>query len=68
MFMPVSGKILEVNKGLEKAPDSVNKDPYGEGWMIKIEMTNPSELDKLMDVDAYQIHGCCSLTGKQKVL
>lgn len=54
LFMPVSGKILEVNKGLEKAPESVNKDPYGEGWLIKVEMTDPSEVNKLMTSDAYQ--------------
>lgn len=54
LFMPVSGKILEVNKGLEKTPDAVNKDPYGTGWMIKIEITDPSQVDKLMAADAYQ--------------
>ncbi len=54
LFMPVSGKILEVNKGLEKTPDAVNKDPYGAGWMIRIELTDPSQVDKLMTADAYQ--------------
>ena len=44
MFMPVSGEILEVNPALEESPDVVNKDPYGKGWMVKIKITNPSEL------------------------
>ncbi|HIT48978.1 MAG TPA: glycine cleavage system protein GcvH [Candidatus Coprenecus stercoripullorum] len=52
-FMPVSGEIIEVNEALEGSPETVNKDPYGEGWMIKIKMTNPSEADGLMDAEAY---------------
>ena len=51
--MPVSGEIIEVNAALEGAPQTVNTDPYGEGWMIKIKLTNPAELDELMDADAY---------------
>ena len=54
LFMPVSGKITAVNKGLEQTPDAVNKDPYGDGWMIKVELTDPSQVDKLMTSDAYQ--------------
>jgi glycine cleavage system H protein len=53
LFMPVSGKITEVNKNIVTKPESVNKDPYGEGWMIKIEMTNPSEADGLMSAADY---------------
>lgn len=53
-LMPVSGKIVEVNPNLENAPESVNSDPYGEGWMIKIEMSDPSEIDSLLDADAYK--------------
>jgi glycine cleavage system H protein len=53
-LMPVSGKIVEINANLESAPESVNKDPYGSGWMIKVEMTNPAELDALMDADKYK--------------
>ena len=53
-FMPVSGEIIEVNAALEGAPQTVNTDPYGEGWMIKIKLTNPAELDELMDADAYR--------------
>jgi len=51
--MPVSGKIIEINGNLEGSPESVNKDPYGEGWMVKIEMSDLSELDSLMDAEAY---------------
>jgi glycine cleavage system H protein len=54
LFMPVSGKVLEQNKGLDAAPESVNKDPYGTGWMVKVELTNPAELDGLMDAEAYK--------------
>ncbi len=53
-LMPVSGKIAEINPALESSPELVNKDPYDEGWMVKIEMTDPSQLDKLMDAAAYQ--------------
>ena len=52
-FMPVSGEIIEVNAALEEAPQTVNSDPYGEGWMIKIRMSNPAEVSELMDADAY---------------
>ena len=55
LFMPLSGEILEVNAGLEGNPELVNKDPYGEGWMVKIRMTNPSEMDSLMDAAQYSI-------------
>lgn len=56
-LMPVSGKVIEVNADLEGAPESVNSDPYGAGWMIKVEMSNPSEVDILMDAAAYE--GIC---------
>ena len=54
LFMPVGGKVLEINPILESAPETVNKDPYGEGWMIKIEVANPSELDDLLSPSAYE--------------
>lgn len=54
LFMPVSGKILEVNKGLTTNPESVNKDPYNSGWMIKVEMSNLSETDALMSASDYK--------------
>ena len=53
-LMPIGGKIIEVNPDLESAPESVNKDPYGAGWLIKVEMTNPSEVDSLLDATAYE--------------
>lgn len=53
LFMPVSGKVIEVNGDLEDAPESVNQDPYGKGWMVKIEMSAPEELDSLLDAAAY---------------
>lgn len=52
--MPVSGKVIEVNTELEGAPESVNTDPYGAGWMIKVEMSNPAEVNALMDAAAYE--------------
>ena len=56
LFMPIAGKILEMNKGLDATPESVNKDPYGTGWMVKVEITNPADLDGLMDAEAYKAH------------
>ena len=53
LYMPVSGEILEVNADLESAPESVNSDPYGSGWMVKVKMTNPSEVDGLMSAADY---------------
>ncbi|MBE6224541.1 MAG: glycine cleavage system protein GcvH [Bacteroidales bacterium] len=53
-LMPVSGKVIEVNAELEGAPESVNTDPYGAGWMIKVEMSNPAEYDDLLDAAAYE--------------
>lgn len=52
-LMPVSGKVIEVNPDLEGAPESVNSDPYGAGWLVKVEMSNPAELDNLLDAAAY---------------
>ena len=54
LFMPISGKILEFNKNLEANPESVNKDPYGDGWMVKVEISNASELNDLLDATAYK--------------
>lgn len=53
-LMPVSGKVIEVNSELEGAPESVNSDPYGKGWMIKVEMSAPDELEGLLDAAAYE--------------
>jgi len=54
LFMPVSGEVLEMNKDIDSAPESVNQDPYGKGWMIKIKITNASEVAGLLDVAAYK--------------
>ncbi|MCW3127359.1 MAG: glycine cleavage system protein [Bacteroidetes bacterium] len=56
LYLPVAGKITELNKGLDSAPEAVNKDPYGAGWMVKIEITNAADLDSLMDAEAYKKH------------
>ena len=53
IFAPVSGEIVEVNGALDPAPDTLNKDPYGGGWICKIRMSNPSETEKLLRPDAY---------------
>ena len=54
LFMPVSGTILEINPVLESAPETINKDPYGEGWMIRIHLTDLAELDGLMSASVYE--------------
>lgn len=54
LFMPVSGDITAVNEDLIDAPETVNSDPYGDAWMIKVKMSEPDQLDNLMDADAYQ--------------
>jgi glycine cleavage system H protein len=53
LFMPISGEIVEFNSALESNPESVNADPYGEGWMIKIKINNPAEVNELLDAGAY---------------
>ena len=52
--MPVSGEVLEFNEALNDQPELVNNDPYGEGWMVKIIVNNPAELDSLLDADGYE--------------
>lgn len=54
LFMPLTGEVIEFNEGLEDAPENVNSDPYGEGWMIKIKISDASQLDTLLDADAYK--------------
>ena len=54
LFMPVDGKVLELNPALDGSPDLVNTDPYGEGWIIKVEISDPSQLEGLMDAAAYE--------------
>ena len=54
VYIPVSGKVVEVNEGLPDTPEVVNTDPYGAAWLVKIELSNPGELDGLLDAAAYQ--------------
>ena len=51
---PLSGEVVEVNEALSESPEKVNQDPYGEGWMVKVKLSDPSEVDQLMDVGAYR--------------
>ena len=53
LYLPVSGTITEVNPALSESPESVNSDPYGEGWMVKMTVTNPDDVKNLMDAAAY---------------
>ena len=54
LFMPVSGTVKEKSEGLETAAELVNSDPYGKGWMIKVELSDPSEAEQLLDAEAYK--------------
>ncbi|KJS04551.1 MAG: glycine cleavage system protein H [Flavobacteriales bacterium BRH_c54] len=54
LFMPLSGKVIEVNGDLESAPESVNQNPYEAGWMIKVEMSNPDEVNDLLSAEDYK--------------
>ena len=54
LFMPVNGKVIDVNPSLEDNPEVVNDDPYGEGWIIKVEVSNPSDIDNLMSDEEYK--------------
>lgn len=56
MLAPCSGKVTEINPEFEENPEVINEDPYGEGWLIKVELSDPSELDNLMDSEAYGKH------------
>ena len=54
VFAPLSGEIVEVNEALADSPENINADPYGEGWMVKVKLSDPGEVDDLLDVDAYK--------------
>lgn len=54
LYLPVAGTITEVNPELESSPESVNSDPYGKGWMVKMTVDNPAELESLLDAAAYE--------------
>ena len=54
VFAPLSGEIIEVNEALNDSPEAINADPYGDGWMVKVRLSDPSEVESLLDVDAYK--------------
>jgi len=54
LVAPLSGEVLEVNAAVVDSPETVNEDPYGEGWLIRIRLSNPAEVDELLDADAYR--------------
>ncbi len=54
LLLPVGGTILELNEKLEDEPELINKDPYGDGWIVKIKLTNPAEVDAMLDAAAYK--------------
>ena len=54
VFAPLSGEITEVNEALKDAPETINDDPYGDGWMVKVRLSDPSEVESLMDAAAYE--------------
>ncbi len=56
LFSPLSGEVVEVNDRLDQEPNLVNSDPYGDGWMLKIRLTNPEEMDSLMSAEDYMAH------------
>lgn len=60
VFSPVTGEVIAVNEALEDEPEKVNEDPYGEGWMFRVRLADPGELDSLMDAEAYAEHVAAS--------
>ena len=56
MISPVSGGVLEVNRAVADAPETVNEDPYGDGWLVRVRLSDPGQADSLMDVEAYKQH------------
>ena len=54
VIAPLSGEIVEVNDALSSGPEAINDDPYGEGWLVRVRLSDPSQVDQLMDADAYQ--------------
>jgi glycine cleavage system H protein len=54
VFAPLSGEVIEVNSALSDKPETINEDPYGEGWLVKVKLSDPSEAESLMDADTYE--------------
>jgi glycine cleavage system H protein len=55
LYLPIGGEIVEVNEALPEAPDTINQDPYGKGWIVKVRASNPAEWEQLLPADEYQI-------------
>lgn len=56
VYSPVTGEVIEVNKSLENDPAKINKDPYGEGWIFKLKISNPAEFENLMSAEEYEVY------------
>jgi len=56
VYMPVSGKVVAINETLPDSPEIINNDPYGAAWMVKVEMTNPAEIQEWLDAATYQVN------------
>ncbi len=54
VFAPLSGEVVEVNAALSEHPETINEDPYGEGWLVRVRLSDPSETDSLMDAETYE--------------
>ena len=54
VFAPLSGEVTEANEALSESPETINSDPYGAGWLVKVKLSDPSETEQLMDAEAYQ--------------
>ncbi len=54
VIAPLSGEVIEVNEALEDSPERINEDPYGEGWLVRVRLTEPAEVESLLDVAAYR--------------
>ena len=54
VIAPLSGEVTEVNEGLKDSPEQVNEDPYGEGWLVKVKLTDPAEVEDLLDAESYR--------------
>jgi glycine cleavage system H protein len=54
VYAPMSGEVVEVNTGLKETPETINDDPYGEGWLVKVKLSDPAEAEQLMDAKAYE--------------
>jgi glycine cleavage system H protein len=54
VFAPLSGEVVAVNEALSDAPENINADPYGDGWLVRVKLSDPAEVDQLLDVDAYK--------------